>query len=246
MAQGGREPVIEPTHAGVEMLRTVPMFERLDPVSLARLDAISEVMTVEAQTVLCRQSETPSALHLLLEGQIVLTRMAPDGSQALLEVPGPDVQLHPRRSTDGTAASGDCDDGHPGAASDHPRARAARAGADRARYRARIAGNGGARFPRHGASGAGPETAHGAQRLGCYLLALVVDPNAASAQLRLPFDKALLAGRLGCRPDSLSRAFAVLRDFGVETHGATVILHDVPRLRQYAMPDEIDESDRGE
>jgi hypothetical protein len=49
---------------------------------------------------------------------------------------------------------------------------------------------------------------------------------------------------LGCRQDSLSRAFAVLRDFGVETYGATVILHDVPR-RQYAMPDEIDESERG-
>jgi CRP/FNR family transcriptional regulator, transcriptional activator FtrB len=78
------------------------------------------------------------------------------------------------------------------------------------------------------------------QRLGCYLLALVTEPNAVSAQFRLPFDKALLAGRLGCRQDSLSRAFALLREFGVETHGATVILHDVPRLRQYAMPDELE------
>ena len=66
---------------------------------------------------------------------------------------------------------------------------------------------------------------------------------AAGAVLLAVLGQALLAGRLGCRPDSLSRAFAVLRDFGVETHGATVILHDVPCLRQYATPDEIDESD---
>ncbi len=49
--------------------------------------------------------------------------------------------------------------------------------------------------------------------------------------MRLPFDKRLLAARLGCRQENLSRAFAALRGFGVETHGARVILHDIARLR---------------
>jgi hypothetical protein len=31
-----------------------------------------------------------------------------------------------------------------------------------------------------------------------------------------------------------------LRSFGVETHGARVILHDIPSLRAYAEPDELD------
>jgi CRP/FNR family transcriptional activator FtrB len=79
-----------------------------------------------------------------------------------------------------------------------------------------------------------------AQRLGCYLIELSKDPEANTATLRLPFDKRLLAARLGCRQENLSRAFAALRSFGVETHGARVILHDIARLRDYAVPDAID------
>jgi CRP/FNR family transcriptional activator FtrB len=74
-----------------------------------------------------------------------------------------------------------------------------------------------------------------AQRLGYYLLALAPDKSSQSATLRLPFDKRLLAARLGCRQENLSRAFATLREQGVETRGARVVLHDIPRLRDYAV-----------
>jgi CRP-like cAMP-binding protein len=74
-----------------------------------------------------------------------------------------------------------------------------------------------------------------AQRLGHYLLELATDQTGRSATLRLPFDKRLLAARLGCRQENLSRAFATLRDLGVETRGARVVLHDIPRLRDYAV-----------
>ena len=77
-----------------------------------------------------------------------------------------------------------------------------------------------------------------AQRLGCFLLALVPDGSATTADFRLPFDKGLLAARLGCRQENLSRAFATLRAYGVETHGSRVILHDIPRLKALAVPDE--------
>jgi CRP/FNR family transcriptional regulator, transcriptional activator FtrB len=77
-----------------------------------------------------------------------------------------------------------------------------------------------------------------AQRLGCYLLALSTEQQANTTAMRLPFDKRLLAARLGCRQENLSRAFAALRGFGVETHGARVILHDIAKLKAYAEPDE--------
>lgn len=77
-----------------------------------------------------------------------------------------------------------------------------------------------------------------AQRLGCYLLALSTEQQANTTAMRLPFDKRLLAARLGCRQENLSRAFAALRGFGVETHGARVILHDIAKLTAYAEPDE--------
>jgi CRP/FNR family transcriptional regulator, transcriptional activator FtrB len=53
----------------------------------------------------------------------------------------------------------------------------------------------------------------------------------------------LLAARLGCRQENLSRAFAALRAFGVETHGSRVILHDIPRLKALAVPDDLSDPD---
>jgi len=73
-----------------------------------------------------------------------------------------------------------------------------------------------------------------AQRLGTYLLSLVSEPAASTAEFRLPVSKGLLAPWLGCRAENLSRAFTALRAFGVETHGSRVLLHDVSRLRAYA------------
>ncbi len=81
-----------------------------------------------------------------------------------------------------------------------------------------------------------------AQRLGSYLLALVPDPNATKSGFRLPFEKGSLAARLGCRQENLSRAFASLRELGVETRGARITLHDIPRLTAYAMPDYLTDS----
>lgn len=77
-----------------------------------------------------------------------------------------------------------------------------------------------------------------AQRLGHYLLELAPDKTSKSSTMRLPFDKRLLAARLGCRQENLSRAFATLRELGVETRGARVILNDIPRLRDYAVTPE--------
>jgi len=82
-----------------------------------------------------------------------------------------------------------------------------------------------------------------AQRLDCYLLALAEDPDATTAHFRLPFEKQLLAARLGCRQENLSRAFAALRNVGVETHGSRVILHDILALRAFAVPDERTDPD---
>ena len=72
---------------------------------------------------------------------------------------------------------------------------------------------------------------------------LAEDPDATAARFRLPFDKRLLAARLGCRQENLSRAFAALRTVGVETHGSRVILHDIPALRGFAVPDELTDPD---
>ena len=54
----------------------------------------------------------------------------------------------------------------------------------------------------------------GAQRLAEFLLELCPVESGGCA-VRLPYDKVLIAGRLGMKPESLSRAFARLRKVGV-------------------------------
>jgi len=79
----------------------------------------------------------------------------------------------------------------------------------------------------------------GAQRLAEFLLDLAAGPEGACAVL-LPYDKTLIAGRLGMKPESLSRAFAKLRDVGVRVRQNQAAIADVVALRRFA------ETDRGD
>ncbi|MFZ1814385.1 MAG: Crp/Fnr family transcriptional regulator [Rhizobiaceae bacterium] len=48
--------------------------------------------------------------------------------------------------------------------------------------------------------------------------------------VQLPYDKSLLAGKLGLKPESLSRAFNRLKEYGVEIDRNKAIISDVRRL----------------
>lgn len=222
-----------------DSISTVPLFDRLEPALHRRIEAVTETIAVGPDHILSRQGEMPQFLHVLLEGQVALTSTAADGTTALVEV------LHPM---------------------DHfvlasvlarlPYLMTART-VGSARLLA-IDAHGLLEIVEREAAVANTllrsvsrdfrtmvrqvrdlKLRTAAQRLGCYLLARVKDGTARKAEFRLPFDKGLLAARLGCRQENLSRAFATLRSCGVETHGARVILHDIPRLKALAVPDEL-------
>lgn len=76
----------------------------------------------------------------------------------------------------------------------------------------------------------------GAQRVAEFLLELCPE-GAESATVNLPYDKALIAGRLGMKPESLSRAFARLRHFGVNVHQASASIASVSALHGLAHDD---------
>lgn len=73
----------------------------------------------------------------------------------------------------------------------------------------------------------------GAQRVAEFLLSLASD-GCGSARVALPYDKTLLAGRLGIKPESLSRAFQKLRDHGVSVEQSRVFISDLDRLRSFS------------
>ncbi len=73
----------------------------------------------------------------------------------------------------------------------------------------------------------------GVQRVAEFLVSLAPTDH-GSCVISLPYDKVLIAGRLGLKPESLSRAFAKLRSVGVAVHSAHVAVSDIGKLRQIA------------
>ncbi|WP_431320142.1 Crp/Fnr family transcriptional regulator [Rhizobium sp. YTU87027] len=69
------------------------------------------------------------------------------------------------------------------------------------------------------------------QRVAHYLLAHCTSEG-TRASLRLPFQKSLLARKLGLAPEALSRAFSTLRASGVSVCGRAIAIEDVDLLRQ--------------
>jgi CRP-like cAMP-binding protein len=76
----------------------------------------------------------------------------------------------------------------------------------------------------------------GSQRVAEFLLELA-PCTAGTCEVTLPYDKVLIAGRLGMKPESLSRAFARLRDHGVTVKQNVALIEDVGNLRTYVEED---------
>ena len=75
-----------------------------------------------------------------------------------------------------------------------------------------------------------------AQRVAEFLLELAGCQD-GRCDVTLPYDKVLIAGRLGMKPESLSRAFARLKPAGVTIRKNHARIEDVDRLRCYAEED---------
>lgn len=63
------------------------------------------------------------------------------------------------------------------------------------------------------------------QRIGCFLLRLCHQDDSGPIELRLPYDKSLIAARLGMKSETFSRALNKLREeTGIAVKGATVVI----------------------
>lgn len=74
------------------------------------------------------------------------------------------------------------------------------------------------------------------QRIGCFLLRLINQPAVNGAiTIHLPYDKTLVAARLGMQPETFSRALAKLKAAtGIEVHGASIKMDSLDQLVRYS------------
>jgi CRP/FNR family transcriptional regulator, transcriptional activator FtrB len=77
---------------------------------------------------------------------------------------------------------------------------------------------------------------NGVERLADHLMTLRASEAEPAGAVMLRHEKRVLASLLGMTPENLSRAFAVLRNYGVSVHGALVRLDDPPALAALAQP----------
>jgi CRP/FNR family transcriptional regulator, transcriptional activator FtrB len=230
------------SHAGgaeiVHALRDTPLLRDLSDSVMARLATISKIVEAPEDTEICRQGAPADELLIVLDGQLAGFSKAANGTTAVVEVirAGETLGLATllarlprlmgvRAVTPSRLLSIDAN-GLLALVEQEPALVTALLRAEANEFHALVR------------QVCDLKLRTTAQRLGCYLLALSTEENANTTAMRLPFDKRLLAARLGCRQENLSRAFAALRGFGVETHGARVILHDIASLRAFSEPDE--------
>jgi CRP/FNR family transcriptional activator FtrB len=222
----------------IRALRETPLLHELTDSIMIRVAAISKIVNVREDTEICRQGDPADQLFIVLDGQLAGFSTAANGTTAVVDVirTGETLGLAtllarlPRLMGVRTVTPSRLltieAEGLLALVEQEPSLVTALLRAEANEFHAMVR------------QVCDLKLRTTAQRLGCYLLALSTERKANTTAMRLPFDKRLLAARLGCRQENLSRAFAALRDFGVETHGARVILHDIAKLTAYAEPDE--------
>lgn len=237
-----RDADVAGSFADSQALRRTIVFRDLPDHVLDRARPFSEVLHVPSNTQLCRQGDQATHLFVLLDGQVTLSNTEHNGASAVVEVvqPGGHFILsavlarmpHLMNAHATTTARVVALEAEPLLALVHqePLLASALLRAEAMDFSAMVR------------QVCDLKMRTTAQRLGCYLLDLTENAAENTASFRLPFDKRLLAARLGCRQENLSRAFAALRTLGVETHGARVTLHDIARLRDYAFANGTDGS----
>lgn len=72
------------------------------------------------------------------------------------------------------------------------------------------------------------------ERLACWLV--IRSRETGGGRFDIPFDKKVLASRLGMAPEVLSRSFGNLAAYGVKVSGPTITLNDLKSLENLAKP----------
>lgn len=218
-----------PTPADLAIASHIPVFSGLKPEVLDVLLAPARVVNLRPNSMLFRQGEPATSFFIIVEGWIKLYRVTPAGDEAVLNVFGEGQSF----AEAVTFTSGR----YPAMASAVAAARVIMIPGDhvtdciRKMPEIAIAMIASTAQHLHGMiSRVEQLTAQsGTQRVADFLISLTPCVK-GPCTIALPYDKSLIAGRLGLKPESLSRVFAKLRSLGVDVRTSDVVVDDVATL----------------
>lgn len=212
------------------LLKT-PFLSALGSTALARMIEIATVMNHETRDILFREGEQAEYFYVVLSGYVRLYRLSKDGREADIRVCGPgdtfaecllalggSYRYNGQAAENATVARFDLQKVRQIAEQEKDVAKAIiQCLSDHLQSTMNCIAN--------------DRLQTAPQRVAQYLLDNCTGDE-ASASLRLPFQKSLLAGKLGLAPEALSRAFSSLRRAGVTVRGRVIQISDVSALRQ--------------
>lgn len=214
------------------IVRATPLFGALPQDVAQGLIGNQPVRVHEKGTVLFQQGEPANSFYVILDGWVKVYRMTPDGSEAVVGVF--------RRGETFAEAAIFLGGRYPVSAEVVTTSRLLRIDGEMLRRRIR-------EQPDLALSMLASASHHlkflveqieqikllsGPQRIADFLVRLC-SKHSGEVTVELPYEKALIANRLGMKPESLSRALAKLRPYGVSVDREMVRIADVAALTEF-------------
>jgi CRP-like cAMP-binding protein len=227
-----------PTPDDLFIAAQIPVFSGLKPAVLEVLMAQTRVVNLRPGSILFRQGEPATSFFIIVEGWVKLYRITPAGDEAVLNVFSKGQSF----AEAVTLISGR----YPATASAVARTRVIMIPAShvidciRQTPEIAIAMIASTSQQLHlMVSRIEQLTAQsGIQRVADFLISLAPCVK-GPCTIELPYDKTVIAGRLGLKPESLSRVFARLRTVGVDVRASEVIVDDVATLQDLLASERI-------
>lgn len=216
----------------IEILRRVPLFAGLDESQLGDLLRDVSVRDHPKGQLLFQQGDTADRFYVVLGGWVKIFRLTPDGDEAVMA-------LFARGESFAEAAmfmGGQ----FPASAEVVEQARLLRVESRPFKNRLHaepeiaVAMLASVSLRMHYLVGQIEQlqVRSSTQRVADFLLKLCSAEDGPT-EIALPYDKSLIASRLGMKPESFSRALARLRDLGVRTERSRVSIADAAALAEY-------------
>lgn len=210
-------------------LRDVPLFATVDAQSIERLALDSKLELFEDGQAIFRQGDRALHVVVVLEGFVKLTRTASCGDETLITICRAGESLYEALPPDGDIYRVGAEAVGPVSALRLPAARFRQLLRESPSLSAAVMDEAARKVSGLVGEIESLKGQNAEQRLARFILSLC-PPHVDSCSVRLPYDKRLVAALLGVKQETLSRAFAKLREIGVRTETREVIVESLARL----------------
>lgn len=213
----------------VPSLRDLPLFASVDDATVYRLTLEAKIESYVDGAVIFRQGDAVSAIMLIVQGFVKLLRTAPCGDETLVCIRTDGDSINDAPTVAGEIFHVSAEAVGPTSILKVPAGRFMRVLSESPSLAAATIENSKQKIIDLIGEIESLKAQSADQRLARSILSLC-PPDEEQCRFRLPYDKRLVAAQLGVTQETLSRAFARLREFGVRTETRDVAVESVTRL----------------